>query len=179
MHEELSAPTTVHQSFSPKGGSGDPASNAHWERLPCWKTNFYLYSYHDNSMRQFHTTTFYFKMIPSYLNRALDIRAFHQRTNRRLRSSELTGIVSFEYLTSTYLSSALKNLTHQGTNHRGIYFVLSILEYISSVSLVIRAAILDPYTFSQSSWRSNGLGHQQVEWVFFPFTTQAKYTLFE
>lgn len=132
-------------------------------------------------MRQFHTTTFYIKMIPSYLNRALDIRAFHQRTNRRLRSSELTGIVSFEYLTSTYLSSALKNLTHQGTNHRGIYFVpYSIdVEYISSVSLVIRAAILDHFTFSQSSWRSNGLGHQQVEWVFFPFTTQAKYILFE
>ena len=75
-------------------------------------------------MRQFHTTTFYIKMIPSYLNRALGIRAFHQRTHRRLRSSELTGIVSFEYLTSTHLSSALKNLTHQGTNHRGIYFVL-------------------------------------------------------
>ena len=33
MHEELSAPTTVHQSSSPKGGSGDPASNAHWERF--------------------------------------------------------------------------------------------------------------------------------------------------
>lgn len=117
-------------------------------------------------------------MIPSYLNGALDVGAFHQRTNRRLKSSELTDIVSFEHLTSTYLSSALKNLSYQGTNHRGTYFVLSILEYISSVSLVKRAAILDPYTFSQSSWRSNGLGHQQEEWVFFSFTTQAKYILF-